>query len=69
MADIIGSWIKRDPCYVVEETSAKFLPVWMWNIGCVPNEHDDLAFPAADNKIKEESDGLMNKLFSFEWNS
>lgn len=38
----------------------------MWNIGFVPNKHDDLAFPVADNKIKEESDGLMNKLFSFE---
>ena len=32
----------------------------MWSIGCVPDEHDDLAFPVADNKIKEESDGLMN---------
>lgn len=38
----------------------------MWNIGCVPNKHDDLAFPVTDNKIKEESDGLMNKLFSSE---
>ena len=32
----------------------------MWSIGYVPDEHDDLAFPVADNKIKEESDGLMN---------
>lgn len=40
----------------------------MWNIGCVPLKEQfyDLAFPAADNKIKEGEHGLMNKLFSFE---
>lgn len=41
----------------------------MWNIDCVPNELSDMAFLAAYNKIKEESDELTSKLFSSEWNS